>query len=170
MYISGTQQADRGYFPQQTSSVVQNDSGYKSFTTQMNNDPYYPQLQGNQQHHLPANHPYYNSGLSNTQYPGPQQPQMMSMQNNSQFGRQQATFQSQNDGRNASFQDNGRPMAPVHNHHINNGNFQQQFKQPQQFLRPQQMNNNQYSYKQHHLSNQVSSYTGQRSYMPTGKN
>ena len=120
LYSCKIQQSFGCFFPQLTTSTVRNDSGYNSFTAQMNNDSYYPQNLGNQQHghYVHSNYPYDNSSLSNTQYLGPQQPQMMSWQNNSQ---QHATFQSQHDGRNASNQYNGRPMTHVQKY--NQGNL-----------------------------------------------
>ena len=168
MFTSGTQQTDGSYFPQQTRSTVQNDSGYDNFTARINNDPYYSQQVGNQQFHVHTNHPYDNSGLSSTKYQGIQQQHMMPVQNNGQHNSQDTPFQNQYGYQNDYFQYNGRPEVPQ-NHRINHGRFQQQFQQPHKFVHPQQMHDSLYGYQQHHLSNQASSYHGQGSYMPRGK-
>ena len=148
-----------GYFPQQTSYAVKNDSGYDSFSNQINNDPYYSQQVGNQQqgHHPNYPYPYANSRNFNTQYPG---------QQISQNYGQDMSFRNQYGGQNPPFQYNGRQRAPIQNHQINHGSYQH----AHQFAVPQQINDHQYTYQQYPPSNQVSSYPGQGSYISRGKN
>ena len=157
MFTNSAQQADAGYIPQQTSSAVQNDLGYDNVTNPMNNDPYYYSQHNG--HYVDQYYPYANNGLFNSYYQGQQQKRP---QNNGQ----DVSFLNKYGGQNSSFKHNGKPGTPFPNHHINHGNYQH----AHQFAVPRQMNDHQYTYQQYPPSNQVSSYPGQGSYMPTGKN